>query len=58
MDVAAQSVVMNQAQLKQQASVSIMDKAMNQSESQGKSMIQMMESSMQPHLGGSIDTKG
>ncbi|WP_077065054.1 YjfB family protein [Gracilibacillus massiliensis] len=58
MDVAAMSVIMNQAQVKQQASVSLMDKALDQAETQSSDMIKMMETSMQPHLGGNIDLKG
>ncbi|QGH34080.1 putative motility protein [Gracilibacillus salitolerans] len=58
MDIAAMSIAMNQAQVKQQASVSLMDKALDQAESQSSDMIKMLESSMQPHLGSNIDIKG
>ncbi|MGP4040705.1 YjfB family protein [Gracilibacillus sp. D59] len=58
MDVAAMSIAMNQAQVKQQASVSLMDKALDQAESQSSDMIKMLESSVQPHLGNNIDIKG
>ncbi|SHM96534.1 YjfB family protein [Gracilibacillus kekensis] len=58
MDVAAMSVVMNQAQVKQQTSVSLMDKALDQAEAQSSNMIKMLESSVQPHLGSNIDVKG
>ncbi|SFM23497.1 Putative motility protein [Gracilibacillus orientalis] len=58
MDVAAMSVVMNQAQVKQQASISVMDKALNNAETQSNNLIKMMESSMQPHLGSNVDIKG
>ncbi len=58
MDVAAMSVIMTQAQVKQQASVSLMDKALDQAETQSSDMIKMMETSMQPHLGGNVDVKG
>ncbi|GAE95175.1 hypothetical protein JCM21714_4389 [Gracilibacillus boraciitolerans JCM 21714] len=57
MDIAAMSVIMNQAQVKQQASVSLMDKALNHAESQSSDMIKMMEISMQSHLGSNIDIK-
>ncbi len=58
MDIAAMSVIMNQAQVKQQASVSLMDKALDQAETQSSDMIKMLETSMQPHLGGNVDLKG
>ncbi|UOQ85190.1 YjfB family protein [Gracilibacillus salinarum] len=58
MDVAAMSIAMNQANVKQQASISLMGKAMDQAETQSNSMIKMLESSMQPHLGKNIDIKG
>ncbi len=51
------SVIMNQAQVKQQASVAVLDKALSQAETQSSDMIKMLESSMQPHLGSSIDVK-
>ncbi|SER81406.1 Putative motility protein [Gracilibacillus ureilyticus] len=57
MDIAAMSVIMNQAQVKQQASIAVMDKALNQAETQSSDMIKMLESSMEPHLGSSIDIK-
>ncbi|MGN8648392.1 YjfB family protein [Gracilibacillus sp. HCP3S3_G5_1] len=58
MDIAALSIVMNQAQVKQQASVSLLDKALGQAEVQSSDMIKMLEQSMQPHLGSNIDIKG
>ncbi|WP_208587574.1 YjfB family protein [Gracilibacillus suaedae] len=58
MDIAAMSIAMNQSQVKQQASVSLMDKALDQAESQSSDMVKMLESSMQPHLGSNIDIKG
>ncbi|UOQ48283.1 YjfB family protein [Gracilibacillus caseinilyticus] len=58
MDIAAMSIAMNQANVKQQASISLMGKAMDQAETQSNSMIKMLESSMHPHLGKNIDIKG
>ncbi|WP_163539829.1 YjfB family protein [Gracilibacillus sp. YIM 98692] len=58
MDVAAMSVIMSQSQVKQQASVSLMDKALNQAEQQSSDMVKMLEASAQPHKGGNIDIKG
>ncbi|WP_138419468.1 YjfB family protein [Aquibacillus sediminis] len=65
MDVAAMSMAMSTANVKQQASVAVMDKAMSQSETQGQSMVNMleqsnvqqMEQSVSPHLGSSVDMK-
>ncbi|KAB8132335.1 putative motility protein [Gracilibacillus oryzae] len=57
MDIAAMSVIMNQTQVKQQASVEIMDKALDQAEAQSSDMIKMLERSVQPHIGSSIDIK-
>ncbi|RCW74705.1 YjfB family protein [Saliterribacillus persicus] len=58
MDVAAMSIIMNQAQVKQQANVKLMDNALDQARTQSADMIKMMEQSMEPHLGTSIDLKG
>lgn len=52
------SIIMNQAQVKQQANVKLMDNALDQARTQSADMIKMMEQSMEPHLGTSIDLKG
>jgi Putative motility protein len=57
MDIAALSVMMNQSQLKQQASISVMKMAMNTAEQNGAELTKMLEQSVQPHLGSSIDLK-
>lgn len=57
MDIARLSIAMNQSQLKQQASISVMKKTMDQAEMQSEQMIQMLQQSIQPHLGGHIDAK-
>ncbi|MFC4404941.1 YjfB family protein [Gracilibacillus xinjiangensis] len=57
MDIAAMSVIMSQAQVKQQASISLLDKAMNTSEQQSNQMIKMLEQAIQPHLGSTVDVK-
>ncbi|GAA5415650.1 uncharacterized protein YjfB [Paraliobacillus ryukyuensis] len=57
MDIAALSTAMSQASLQQQVSLSVTNKAMEQSEVASEGLIKMMEQSVQPHLGGSIDVK-
>ncbi|MGY4688936.1 YjfB family protein [Salibacterium sp. K-3] len=64
MDIAGTSVAHSQAQVQQQASMSIMKKAMDTSEQQGnllndmldKSGAQAIQQAAQPHKGASIDT--
>lgn len=63
LDIAAMSVVMNQAQVRQQASLSVMKSAMSTAESNGSALIEMLNSSSvsqasHPSLGGQIDVKG
>lgn len=57
MDVAKLSIAMSQSQLKQQASISVMRKTMDQAEIQSEQMIRMLEESVQPHLGGNVNLK-
>ena len=63
MDIAALSIISNQAQVKQQASLSVMKIAMNSSSEQTQAMLDMasemtrvMESSVNPNLGSKLDT--
>jgi Putative motility protein len=56
MDIAALSV-MNQSQIQQQASLSVMKMAMNTAEQNSVELTKMLEQSVQPHLGSSIDLK-
>ncbi|WP_066192333.1 MULTISPECIES: YjfB family protein [Gracilibacillus] len=58
MDIAALSILMNQSQVQQQKDIALMSKAMDQVEAQSNDMIKLMESSVQPHLGGNIDLQG
>lgn len=62
MDIAALSIVSNQVQLKQEASLSVMKMVMNTSTEQTQAMLEMasglsqeMELSVNPSLGRSID---
>jgi Putative motility protein len=57
MDIAALSVMMNQSQIQQQASLSVMKMAMNTAEQNSVELTKMLEQSVQPHLGSSIDLK-
>ena len=60
------SMALSQGQVQQQASISVMKKAMDQAEGKAEFIHQMMEGSnlqalqrtVQPHLGGNIDIKG
>jgi hemoglobin-like flavoprotein len=54
-DIAALSVAMNQSQGQQQSSLFVMKMAMNTAEQ--NSVAKMLEQSVQPHLGSSIDLK-
>jgi len=63
LDIAAMSIAMNQAQVKQQASLSVMKSAMSTAEVNGQALIDMLESSSvpqapHPNLGTKIDVKG
>ncbi len=60
LDIAAMSVVMNQAQVKQQASLSVMKSAMSTAEQNGEAVIEMLQGSsapQHPNLGSKIDLK-
>ncbi|WP_341202114.1 YjfB family protein [Planomicrobium okeanokoites] len=58
MDIAALSMVLSQANVRQEATMSVMKKTMDQAESNGQNVVKMLEQSVQPHIGGSIDIKG
>ncbi len=59
MDIAALSMAMSTTQLKQQSSLAVMDKAMNNAESDGNQVVEMIEKSIpHPNLGSKVDLKG
>ncbi|WP_264739624.1 YjfB family protein [Cytobacillus firmus] len=66
MDIPLMSMVLSQGQVQQQASISVMKKAMDQAEGNAefinkmmsRSQIQALHHAAQPHLGGNIDIKG
>ncbi|MBE0335727.1 putative motility protein [Paenibacillus sp. 28ISP30-2] len=57
MDIAALSTGMSQASLAQAVSVKVLGMAKDQAGEQGQALIQMMEKSVQPHLGGQLDLR-
>ncbi|SDJ27932.1 YjfB family protein [Salimicrobium halophilum] len=59
MDIAALATVASQMQVRQDASLKVMDKAMGDAEQQGNQMVEMLESSkvQHPDLGNSVDVK-
>ncbi|OLO38102.1 hypothetical protein BTR23_11950 [Alkalihalophilus pseudofirmus] len=65
MDIALLSMALNQGQVQQQASMSIMKKAVGNVEQQGEALQKLMttadpkaiQHAAQPHLGGTIDIK-
>lgn len=58
MDIAALSMALSQMNVRQEATVSVMKKSMDQAETTGDSVVKMLEQSVQPHIGGSLDIKG
>lgn len=65
MDIAALSMVLSQSKVRQQATLSVMDKAMGQAEENGQNLIHLLEQSsvpqpaisLDPNVGNSIDIK-
>ncbi|MGO4888815.1 YjfB family protein [Anaerobacillus sp. MEB173] len=65
MDIALLSMALSQGQLQQQASMSVMKKAMGNAEQQGEALQKLMstadtkaiQQAAQPHLGGNVDLK-
>ncbi|MCQ4085723.1 YjfB family protein [Saccharibacillus sp. JS10] len=55
MDIAALSMVMSQTSVAQQASIQVMNISVDQAKQQSEQLAKMMETSVTPHLGGSVD---
>lgn len=55
MDIAALSMGLSQMRIAQEASMSVMKMAMETAELETEDLTKMMEQSVVPHLGGSID---
>jgi hypothetical protein len=53
MDIVALSIAMNQFQIQQQASLSVMKIAINTAEQNSADLTKMLKQSVQPHLGSS-----
>jgi hypothetical protein len=66
MDIGLMSMALSQGQVQQQASISVMGKAMDQAKGNadfinkmmGGANLQAQQRAAQPHLGGNIDLKG
>lgn len=66
MDIVLMSMALNQGQIQQQASMSVMKMAMGDAKQQGDALQKLMSTTdssaiqraAQPHLGGNIDLKG
>lgn len=56
-DIAALSMALSQMNVRQEVTVSVMRKSMDQAESNGQNVVRILEQSVQPHLGGSVDLK-
>lgn len=56
-DIAAASMLLSQNQVQTQVGIQVLQKAMDVSEVQSQGLINMLEQSVQPHLGGNIDMK-
>ncbi|WP_336772105.1 YjfB family protein [Paenibacillus sp. MMO-58] len=57
MDIPAMSVALSQSKLMNDVGISVLKMAKDHSTDQSQQLIQMMEQSVQPHLGGNIDLK-
>lgn len=57
MDIAALSMGLSQMKLSNEVSTSVLKMAMDNSMGQMEDLTQMMEQSVNPHIGGSLDIK-
>ncbi|MHA0856562.1 YjfB family protein [Paenibacillus sp. CMAA1364] len=57
MDIAALSIGLAQSNLKQAVGFSVLKMAQDQAAGDSQNLVKMLEQSVQPHLGGSIDIK-
>ncbi len=58
MDISALSIVLNQANVKQQVNLSLMKTVMDTAQTNSADLLKALEQSVQPHLGSRIDIKG
>lgn len=57
MDIAALSMSLSQMNVRQEASVLVTKKVMDQAETNSANVVKMLEQSVQPHIGGSLDLR-
>ena len=57
MDIAALSMALSQMNVRQEAGISVMKKSMDQAEMSEDNMVKMLEQSVQPHIGGTVDLR-
>jgi hypothetical protein len=57
MDIAATSMLLAQNNLDQFVGIRVFEIAKNQAVQQGQDLVQMMERSIQPNIGGRLDIK-
>ncbi|WP_082053178.1 YjfB family protein [Gordoniibacillus kamchatkensis] len=57
MDIAAVSTSLSQSGLQQSVGISILKQSMDAATEQNQVLIQMMQQSVQPYLGGNLDIK-
>jgi hypothetical protein len=57
MDIAALSISLNQSSLAQEVGVRLVQLAKEQTQQQGQDLVQMLERSVQPNLGGNLDIR-
>lgn len=55
MDIAALSMAMSQMNVRTEANVSVIKKTMDQAKTNGQEVVKMLEQSVRPHVGSSID---
>jgi hypothetical protein len=58
MNIPSMSIASAQGNLHQSVGINLLSMAKNQTVQEGQDLVQMMERSVQPNLGGSIDIKG
>ncbi|MFM9280098.1 YjfB family protein [Paenibacillus jiagnxiensis] len=57
MDIGSTSMALSQSSLKLNAGFKVLSMSKEMAETQGQAMIQMMEKSVQPNLGGKLDIR-
>ena len=57
MDIAALSMALSQMNVRTEANVSIMKKTIDQAETKGQDVVEMLEQSVHPHIGSRLDIK-